>query len=45
MIHERKTFETYDTFWREVRKTFPRLSNNKNVYIVTDEEAAIIGAM
>jgi hypothetical protein len=40
MIHERKTFETHDTFLGEVRKFFPRLLKTKNVFIVTDEAAS-----
>lgn len=45
MIHERKTFETHDNFWWEIRKMFPMLLKTKNVLIVSDEEAAIVAAM
>ncbi len=45
MIHERKTFETHDLFWRKVKNKLPGLSKAKNVYIVSDEESAIVEAM
>ena len=45
MIHERKTSETHDLFWRHVKKRFPALSSAKNVFIVSDEELAIVNAM
>ena len=35
----------HNTFWREVAKRFLRLAKEKNAFIITDEEAAIISAM
>ncbi|XP_045026333.1 uncharacterized protein LOC116922905 [Daphnia magna] len=45
MIHERKTFATHDLFWKEVADNLTGLSSAGNVYIITDEEAAIVGAI
>ena len=46
MLHERKTQETHDFFWRKIaEKIIPQLTKAKNVYIVTDEETAIVNAI
>lgn len=45
MIHERKLSETHRFFWQKVTQFLPQLVTASNIYIVSDEEAAIVGAI
>ncbi|EFX70946.1 hypothetical protein DAPPUDRAFT_327671 [Daphnia pulex] len=45
MIHERKFSETHRFFWQKVTQFLPQLVTASNIYIVSDEEAAIVGAI
>jgi hypothetical protein len=45
MIHERKLGETHRFFWQKVTQHFPQLVTASNIYIVLDEEEAIVGGV
>ena len=45
MIHELKTQEVHNCFWDQVLKYVPELDTAQRVYIVTDEEKAIVNAI
>ena len=45
MLHERKTGETHEVFFRCVIEEFPELLTATNIYFVTDEETAIVNAI
>ncbi len=45
MIHERKLSETHRFSGKKVTQFFPQLVTASNIYIVSDEEAAIVGAI
>ena len=45
MLHEAKTAEVHNSFWDQVLKYVPELAKANRVYIVTDEEKAIVNAI
>ena len=45
MLHERKTQETHETFFRTARKAIPELNKAGHTIMVTDQEVAIINAI
>lgn len=45
MMHERKLKTTHQFFWQKVAQYFPDLINASNIYLVTDEEAAIVSSI
>ena len=45
MIQERKLGSTHRFFWEKVRQHFPEMCTANNVYVVSDEEKAIVDVM
>ena len=45
MIYERKLGSTHRFFWEKVRQHFPEMCTANNVYVVSDEEKAIVDVM
>ena len=45
MLHERKTNETHDFFFRKVAQHFSELVTANNIYVVTDEDKAFLNAI
>jgi hypothetical protein len=45
MVHERKLCKTHRFFWEKVKQFLPELCKANNIFLVSDEEKAIVNAL